>query len=140
MHQKTPFCEHELDLMFQKIEFRTHDNGGGMELTVFSEQPPSDNVWLNNLMGLVKSVRGIQEIAIAQYTPVVEDIVNTRSHDVHHIQRTLDHLLDFACHPTGLQLYKTLCRYHYTLDPAATVGFINAYREMWDSETLEVKA
>jgi len=111
-----------------------------MELTVFSEMSPSDDVRLNNIMELIKSVPGIQEIGIAQYTPVVEHIVNTRSHDTRHIQHTLDYLLDFACHPAGLQLYKTLCRYYYTLDPATTVDYINAYREMWDSKEMELKA
>ena len=53
-------------------------------------------------------LRGIQELGVAQYTPVVESIIATRSRDAHHIQHTLDHLLDFACHPAGLALYKTL--------------------------------
>lgn len=131
MHKKIRFCVHDNSVVHTKPQLFGYDHGGGMELTVFSELPPSDNVWLNNIMELVKSVRGIQEIGIAQFTPVVEDIVNTRSHDVHHIQCTLDHLLDFACHPAGLKLYKTLCCYYYTIDPAATVGYINAYREMW---------
>ena len=53
-------------------------------------------------------LRGIQELGVAQYTPVVESIIATRSRDAHHIQHPLDHLLDFACHPAGLALYKTL--------------------------------
>lgn len=65
-----------------------------MELTV-----SSDDVRLNNIMELVKSVRGIQEIGISQYTPVVERIVNSRSRDARHIRHTLDYLLDFACQP-----------------------------------------
>jgi nucleoside-triphosphatase len=32
-------------------------------------------------------------------------------------------------------LYKKLCRYYFGIDPKATVNYVNAYREMWDSES-----
>jgi hypothetical protein len=90
------------------------------------------------LSAIAESLRGIQEQGVAQYTPVVETILRTRSRDAHHIQHTLDHLLDFACHPAGLALYKALCRHYYTIDPAATADYINYYRERWDPEETEV--
>jgi hypothetical protein len=34
-------------------------------------------------------------------------------------------------------LYKKLCRYYYNIDPQATVEYVNAYRDMWDSEIEE---
>ena len=105
-----------------------------------SEMSPGYDDMLNNLKGLAESLRGIQELGIAQYTPVVERIITTRSRDARHIQHTLDHLLDFACHPAGLRLYKTLCRDYYTLDPAATADYINTYRKMWDSDEQQVEA
>lgn len=64
-------------------------------------------------------------------------IIATRSRDARHIEHTLDHLLDFACHPDGLVLYKSLCRYYYTIDPAATADYVGFYREMWDSEETD---
>jgi hypothetical protein len=102
-----------------------------------SEPPPGYDDMLNNIKGLVEGLRGLQELGVAQYTPVVETIIATRSRDAHHIQHTLDHLLDFACHPAGLVLFKSLCRYYYSLDPAATADYVNFYREMWDSEEKE---
>ncbi len=36
--------------------------------------------------------------------------------------------------PTSEFGFKSLCRHYYTLDPAATVEYINIYREMWDNE------
>ena len=102
-----------------------------------SDSPAGYDDLLANLKGLAESLRGIQELAVAQYTPVVETIIATRSRDVSHIQHTLDHLLDFACHPAGLVLFKSLCRYYYTIDPAATADYVNFYREMWDSEEKE---
>jgi hypothetical protein len=53
------------------------------------------------------------------------------------IEHTLDQLLDVACLPEGLALFKTLCRHYDTLDPQATASHIHAYREMWDDETQD---
>ena len=102
-----------------------------------AEKPPGYDDILNSIKGLAENLRGLRELGIAQYTPVVERIIATRSRDANHIQHTLDHLLDYACHPAGLVLYKSLCRYYYTLDPAATADYVNYYREMWDTEEPE---
>jgi hypothetical protein len=99
-----------------------------------SERPPGQDETLRNIIDLVESLRGIQEIGVAQYTPVVENIIGTRCRDARHIQHMLDHLLDYACHPSGLELFKKLCRYYWTLDPAATADYVGIYREMWDSD------
>jgi hypothetical protein len=86
---------------------------------------------------LAERLRGIQELGVAQYTPVVNSIIATRSRDARYIEHTLDFLLDFACHPAGLALFKRLCRYYYAIDPVATVGYVHAYRDMWDTEEAE---
>ena len=110
-----------------------------MRTELRSEPLPGYDEMLRDIKGLVEGLRGIQELGIAQYKPVVERIIGTHSRDAAHIQHTLDYLLDFACHPDGLVLFKSLCRYYYTLDPAATVEYVNSYREMWDSEEKEVE-
>ena len=66
--------------------------------------------------------------------PTVWKILQNDSWDAQWIERTLDQLLDHACVPEGLALFKTLCRHYWTLDPRATASYINAYREMWDSD------
>ena len=53
------------------------------------------------------------------------------------IERTLDHLLDHACIPQGLALFKSLCRHYWEINPQATASYINIYREMWDSDERE---
>lgn len=104
------------------------------------EAPPGYDDMLADIKVLAENLRGIQELGVAQYTPVVGSIIATRSRDVRHIQHTLDHLLDFACHPAGLLLFKSLCRHYYSIDPAATAECVHAYREMWDSEETEAAA
>ena len=91
----------------------------------------------DSLKGLAENLRGLQELGVAQYTPVVDHIIATRSRDAHHIEHALDGILDFACHPNGLALFKSLCRYYYTIDPAATADYVRYYREMWEEEAVE---
>ena len=101
------------------------------------DQPQAYEDTLNNIMG--ENLRGLQQLGVAQFTPVVETILRTRSRDVRHIEHTLDYLLDFACHPAGLLLYRRLCRHYWDIDPAATAAYVQYYREMWDSEDTEVE-
>lgn len=84
------------------------------------------------LSSIAGSMDALHEQAVQQYTPVVEGIVATRSRDVHYIEQTLDRLLDFACHPGGLTLFKSLCRHYFGIDPQAAADYVNIYRDMWD--------
>ena len=86
---------------------------------------------------LAGGMRDLQQQAVRQYKPVVDDILHTRSRDTQHIEHTLDGLLDFCGHEPVLQLYKKLCRHYWDIDPAATADYINAYREYWDSDAKE---
>ena len=108
-----------------------------MKPDALSASPPGYDETLASLLGLAESLRGIQALGVAQYTPVVEQIIATRSRDVRHIEHTLDYLLDVACHPAGLELYRRLCRHYWDLDPASTAVYVNAYRELWDSEETD---
>lgn len=103
------------------------------------QQPTDYDEMFEGIKAIAEGLRGLQELRVAQYTPVVEQIIATRSRDAHHFQRTLDYILDFACHPAGLALFKKLCRYYFTLDPVATADYVNFYREMWDTDETEVQ-
>ena len=72
--------------------------------------------------------------AIAEYTPLVEEILRTNRRDTARIERTLDGLLDFCGHPPIVELYRRLCRYYWAINPEATASYVAAYREMWDTE------
>lgn len=83
---------------------------------------------------LARQLQGLHETAVAQYTPAIEALLVTASSNVEDIERTLDGLLDFCGHPSALDLYRRLCRHYFAIDPVATASYINAYREMWDSD------
>ena len=89
---------------------------------------------LHSVTGVAASLQAVNRQAVREYTPVVEAILRSRSRDTRHIEHTLDGLLDFCGSPAALVLYQKLCRHYWEIDPAATAGYVNAYREMWDSE------
>lgn len=92
---------------------------------------------LAQLQTLTADLQALREQGIAALAPVVQELVRCRSRDVQRIEHTLDQLLDVACLPEGLALFKTLCRHYWTLDPQATADYVNAYREMWDDEAQD---
>jgi len=72
------------------------------------------------------------------YEPIVNAIVTSRSTDVRQIEQTLDGLLDFAGSDGGLRLFKSLCRYYWQIDQAATASYIHSYRDLWDNEESDI--
>ena len=68
----------------------------------------------------------------------VDAIIQNGERSAARIDHQLDHMLGFCCDPDMLLAFKRLCRYYFTIDPVATAGHINAYREIWDrpDETL----
>jgi hypothetical protein len=93
---------------------------------------------------LAADLQVLREQTIDTLAPVAKDLVSSRSRDVQRIEHTLDQLLNAACLPEGLALFKSLCRHYWTLDPQATAAYVHAYREMWDNnernDTDEVQA
>lgn len=93
---------------------------------------------------LAKTVEAIGKIAAElprlhreaarQYGVEVDSIVRSGSRDVGRIEQTLDGLLDFAADRDCLEVFRRLCRHYWNIDPAATAGYVHAYREMWDSD------
>ncbi len=91
-----------------------------------------------NLLAELKThmaeLQTLHEQTIEALTPTVQAMVRSGSRNVQQIEHTLDQLLDHACLPEGLALFKTLCRHYWTLDPQATTRHVHAYREMWDED------
>jgi len=90
-----------------------------------------------SISGLADRLQALNKEAVREYTPIVNAILQAGSRDVRNIEHTLDGLLDFCGYEPILQLYKKLCRHYYFINPAAAAEYVNAYREMWDSEDKE---
>ncbi len=62
----------------------------------------------------------------------VDAIIQSSEQGTQRIEHQLDHMLGFCCDPDMLVVFKRLCGYYYGIDPVATAGYVQAYREMWD--------
>lgn len=100
--------------------------------TVPGSDPYQDLV--HALSKAVAPLQALQQQAVEALAPAVQGILGSGSRDAQWIERTLDQLLNHACLPEGLALFKTLCRHYWPLDPQATASYVRAYREMWDDE------
>ncbi|MBX3421536.1 MAG: hypothetical protein KF752_08270 [Pirellulaceae bacterium] len=89
---------------------------------------------LHDLSAIIDPLQTLHQQAVAIHAPTVREMVRNGSRDKQLIEHTLDQLLDHACIPNGLVLFKTLCRYYWPIDPQATASYVYAYREMWDSD------
>ncbi len=92
---------------------------------------------LGDLTAVFAPLQLLHQQAVDGLAPSVRKIIEGRSRDVRLIEHTLDHLLDHACIPQGLVIFKSLCRYYWDINPNATASYINGYREMWDSNDPE---
>ena len=101
---------------------------------------PKESPDFSGIMELAATLNQLHKQMVTECVPIVQDIVRSRSRDQQQIEHTLDRLLDCACIPEGLALFKSLCRYYYSLNPAATADYVFAYRDMWDSEAERMKA
>lgn len=88
---------------------------------------------LRDLTAAMAPLQTLHQEAVADFSPTVRDILQSRSRDTRLIEHTLDHLLDHACIPQGLACFKSLCRYYWQINPQATANYIFAYREIWGS-------
>jgi hypothetical protein len=96
----------------------------------------NDNHTYESLLGTIsEQMTDLHRRALGEYSPVVEQIITSSSHDAGHIERTLDGLLDFAGHDSVLPLFRRLCRHYFEIDPAAAAHYVHAYREIYDSES-----
>lgn len=92
---------------------------------------------LDEFKKMAQSLVSLNEQAYQVYLTLVDAIIHSKSKDEKEIGHLLDRILDIACMEKGLILYKKLCRYYWDINPNVTTYYINAYRETWDSETLD---
>jgi len=98
---------------------------------------PQDELF-GSIRALSEEMQRLAAIAVLKYKPIVESIISSKSKDIHHIEHTLDRLLDFCFYGPMVELFRKLCRHYYFIDPEAAAYYVLSYREMWDSEEPKV--
>ena len=100
-----------------------------------------ENPDFSGIRELAASLNALHRQMAAACAPSVQDMIRSRTRDQRQIEHMLDRLLDCACIPEGLALFRSLCRYYFTLNPAATASYVGAYRDLWDrNDADEAKA
>lgn len=70
----------------------------------------------------------------------IENIIENNIKDDIYIQRKLDELLDvllFYENDDTLLVFRKLCKYYFSINPQATVPYINFYKEQNDPEEVK---
>ena len=93
---------------------------------------PSDG-----LIRLVKQFGDLEKQALAEYTPLVNDLIRTQCRDTNLIERTLDGLSDFSENPKIKELYRSLCEYLATLDKEIAAFYTTKLSELDSEETID---
>ena len=83
---------------------------------------------------LIGQMQSLQRTALEGLAPQVEIILREDDRDVRHIEQILDGLLDVCGYESAVAQFRRLCRHYWEIDPEATARYVNAYREMWDSD------
>ena len=92
---------------------------------------------LMDIQSISEELSNLARLAIEQYAPLVEEIIVQKIRDEHHIESTLDRLLDVCFDDRILFLYRKLCKYYYNINLQATIDYINYYKEIYDSDCIE---
>jgi hypothetical protein len=86
----------------------------------------------DNFQEMGQQLTALFRRAIHAANAEVDDLIQRGERDSARIDHQLDHMLGFCCDPDMLVVFKRLCRYYFDIDPVATAGYVDAYREMWD--------
>jgi hypothetical protein len=92
---------------------------------------------LDGLREIGEALQKVTLRARSVYAEEVNALIRADCRDSNRIEHTLDGLLGFCHDPEILLLYRRLCRHYFTIDATGTVFYVNAYREMWDSDDDE---
>lgn len=91
-----------------------------------------------NIFRIAEQIVQLNQKAYEVYLPLVEDVCN-REVSEDGLSYLLDYLLDFACDEKVLGLYKNVCKRYLYVYPSCIKFYIEAYREMWKSESEELE-
>ena len=85
---------------------------------------------------LAKTLTGIQECAVIEYTPIVDDICNRKAKE-DEVEHLLTWMFDFVENEQMLLLYKKVCRAYFYTYPETVAFYILEYRKRYDRESLK---
>lgn len=94
-----------------------------------------DDEYKDFVDGLVSQIRVLNDMAVREYTPLVDDICR-RIASQNEVERLLDYLFDFAGNDKILLLYRRVCQHYFQIYPESIAWYIMEYRKEYDRESL----
>ena len=85
---------------------------------------------------LAETLAGIQERAVIEYTPLVNDICNRKA-PKDEVDNLLTWMFDFVGNDKMLLLFKKVCRAYFYTYPETVAFYILEYRRYYDRESLK---
>ena len=89
-----------------------------------------------NISKLVETLAGIQERAVIEYTPLVNDICNRKA-TKDEVDNLLTWMFDFVGNDKMLLLFKKVCRTYLYTYPEVVGFYIMEYRKEYDRKSLK---
>lgn len=83
-------------------------------------------------MKMAEQLKSLSNVAVMQYTDIVNDILDGKIADKQEIACILEGMLDFCQFNEMLLLFKRVCRGLYLNHPGLVHDYTLFYREMWD--------
>lgn len=84
------------------------------------------------IMKMAEQLKSLSNVAVMQYTEIVNGILDGKIADEQEIACILDGMLDFCQFNEMLLLFKRVCRGLYLKYPGLVHDYILFYKEMWD--------
>lgn len=85
---------------------------------------------------LAETLAGIQERAVIEYTPLVNDICNRKAKE-DEVEHLLTWMFDFVENEQMLLLFKKVCRAYFYTYPETVAFYILEYRKRYDRGSLK---
>jgi hypothetical protein len=89
----------------------------------------------NAIAELLNSRNQLAKQALGGFRYEISEIIRTENHDK--IEHLFDKMLDYCFDDEVLVEYKRILRYYYPINPESVAFYVEHYRKMYESESLE---
>lgn len=91
---------------------------------------------LEGMKGFAERMKGIADMAVVEYTPLVNDICSRKASQ-NEVGLLFDYMFSFLGDERMLQLFKHVCRHYFYTYPGLIHSYILDYRKEYDPESLK---
>lgn len=91
---------------------------------------------LESMNGIVEQMQGLVNMAVVEYTPLVNDICSRKASQ-NEVGLLFDYMFSFLGNERMLQLFKHVCRHYFYTYPGLIHSYILDYRKEYDLESLK---